>query len=256
MLQGNLSERDKKKSVDRVLTELDSYLHKNDYCSAEKYLLSVLNASADNSISLAVMNELMGLYRKLGNRDKAIFYAKSAMEKIEEMGVSQKVGSATVYLNCATVYKAFHMAGDSIPLFHKAEMIYSENLSSDDIRWGGLYNNMALAYVDIKGFERARELYLKAIEIMLSYEGGAPEAAITYLNLADLVSEENGLLDGCEEIDGYLDEAQRLLDGYKVHDGNYAFVCEKCASVFGYYGRFMYEKELKERARKIYNERS
>ena len=36
------------------------------------------------------------------------------------------------------------------------------------------------------------------------------------------------------------------------NDGYYAFVCEKCASVFGYYGRFVYEGELLERARRIY----
>ncbi len=247
---------EKEKSVNNILSQLDSYLHKNDYSSAEKYLLSVLRESADNSVSLAVMNELMGLYRKLGNREKAVFYAESAMKIIDEMGASRKVGSATIYLNCATVYKAFGMAGKSIPLFMKADKIYSENLSPYDIQWGGLYNNMALAYVDLKDFGKARKLYLKAIDIMLSYENGAPEAAITYLNLADAVAADTGLLDGADEIEEYLDKAQKLLDEYKVHDGNYAFVCEKCASAFGYYGRFLYEEELKERANRIYNERS
>ena len=37
-----------------------------------------------------------------------------------------------------------------------------------------------------------------------------------------------------------------------VRDGNYAFVCEKCAPVFGFYGRFMTEKELNARMRSIY----
>lgn len=247
---------EKKISINNILFELDTYLHKNDYASAEEYLLSVLSKSSDNSVSLAVMNELMGLYRKLGNREKAVFYAESAMKIIDEMGASRKVGSAIIYLNCATVYKAFGMAEKSVLLFLKAEEIYSENLSSDDIMWGGLYNNMALAYVDLKDFVKARELYLKAIDIMLIYENGAPEAAITYLNLADAVAADIGLLDGADEIDEYLDKAQKLLDEYKVHDGNYAFVCEKCASAFGYYGRFLYEEELKERAEKIYNERS
>lgn len=247
---------ERKNSVNIILSELDSYLHRNDYASAEAYLLSVLSKSSDNSISLAVMNELMGLYRKLGNREKAMFYADSAMQKIDEMGVSEKVGSATIYLNCATVYKAFGMAEKSIPLFLNAEEIYSKNLSPDDIMWGGLYNNMALAYVDLKDFVKARELYLKAIDIMLRYDNGAPEAAITYLNLADTICAEKGLLEASDEINICLDRAQNLLDDYPVRDGNYAFVCEKCASVFGYYGRFLYEEELKRRASDIYNERS
>ena len=57
----------------------------------------------------------------------------------------------------------------------------------------------------------------------------------------------------CEEIDILLDKAQKVLnENYSETDGNYAFVCEKCAPTFGYYGRFLYENELKERARVIY----
>ena len=47
-------------------------------------------------------------------------------------------------------------------------------------------------------------------------------------------------------------KAMKILDDYENRDGYYAFVCEKCASVFGYYGHFFYEKELKERAKAIY----
>ena len=36
-------------------------------------------------------------------------------------------------------------------------------------------------------------------------------------------------------------------------NGYYAFVCEKCAPVFGYYGYFLTERELKRRAREIYD---
>ena len=49
-----------------------------------------------------------------------------------------------------------------------------------------------------------------------------------------------------------LNKAIKILDEHKNKDGYYAFVCEKCASVFGYYGYFAYENELKMRAREIY----
>lgn len=246
----------KKKEIDNIISQLDSYLHRNDYSSAEEYLLGVLIGASDDSVRLAVMNELMGLSRKLGKREQALYYTESAIRLIDNMDASRKVGSATIYLNCATVYKAFGMAEESIPLFKRAEAIYRDNLSSCDIRWGGLYNNMALSYVDMKAFSEAKELYLRAIDIMLRYDNGAPEAAITYLNLADAICAEKGLLEASDEINIYIDRAEKLLDEYPVRDGNYAFVCEKCASVFGYYGRFLYEAELKERADRIYNERS
>ena len=37
-----------------------------------------------------------------------------------------------------------------------------------------------------------------------------------------------------------------------ARDGNYAFVCEKCAPTFHYYGYFLWGAELEERARAIY----
>ena len=63
-----------------------------------------------------------------------------------------------------------------------------------------------------------------------------------------------GLVDGDEIIRSYLDIAEGLLENCKIRDGYYAFVCEKCASVFGYYGRFLYEKSLYDRAQSIYAE--
>ena len=88
---------------------------------------------------------------------------------------------------------------------------------------------------------------------MKNAENGELECAITYLNIASAIEVQKGLLDGEDEISEYLNKASELLDVHATSsDGYYAFVCEKCASVFGYYGHFMYEKELLERARKIY----
>ena len=143
-------------------------------------------------------------------------------------------------------------AEKAIPLFERARDIYESGLPKNDTRLSGLYNNMALALVDIGKFAEASALYQKAIAILEKNEDGTPEIAVTYLNLASSAEAERGALDADEEIRGYLDRAKACLDGYEKRDGRYAFVCEKCASVFGYYGYFLYEKELKERARRIY----
>jgi hypothetical protein len=76
---------------------------------------------------------------------------------------------------------------------------------------------------------------------------------ITYLNIASALEKEKGLVDADAEISQNLDKAAELLDIYAdATDGYYAFVCEKCASVFGYYGYFLYEKELMKRSQSIY----
>ena len=50
-----------------------------------------------------------------------------------------------------------------------------------------------------------------------------------------------------------LDEAYGLLNAEDIpRDGYYAFVCEKCAPAFSYYGYFLAAEELKQRAEEIY----
>ena len=242
-------------SVDRILSKLDEHLGRNDYSSAErhlKYWLSEATASRDLKAEIAVRNELMGLYRKLGRKKEALDAAKSALDLVANEQISYQVGGATTLINAATVYKAFGKAADAIELFEQAKQIYERELSENDGRLGGLYNNMALAMVDLERYDCARDLYAKAIEVMKKTDGGELEIAITYLNLASAAESELGLLEADEYICECMDVAASLIDGEEKRDGYYAFVCEKCASVFGYYGRFVYENELKERARRIY----
>lgn len=243
-------------SVERILSRLDEYLNKNDYVSAERHLrywLSEASESRDLRTELTVRNELMGLMRKLSRKSEAIECVEATLALIEKEGIDQQVGAATSFLNSATVYKAFGEAERGMSLFCRAREIYERELDATDSRLGGLYNNMALALVDLSHFDEARELYRRAIDIMLA-NGGQLEVAITYLNMASAAESELGLLEADETISALLDKARELLEGWSERDGYYAFVCEKCASVFDYYGQFLYAKELHERARRIYED--
>lgn len=241
--------------LNRIIEKLDSYLHSNDYNGAErhlKYWLEESGMARDDRAELMLLNELMGLYRKTNRRDEAIACAEGALAIAEKGEAAGGVTKATTYINAATVYKAFSLPENAVPLFFKAQEIYERELDKSDARLGGLYNNMALALADVSRFDEAEALYQKAIEVMRSITDHEGEVAITYLNLATMIEKKLGLVEGDEQIRAYLDIAESLLEKHKVRDGYYAFVCEKCASVFGYYGRFMYEKTLTERAREIY----
>ncbi len=239
--------------VEQILSRLDEFFSRNDYVSAKEYILSSVEESkGDLKTTLVLKNELMGLCRKCGQKDEAISAAEGAIEVVKQMGIEENVGAGTTYLNSATVYKAFGRPEKAIELFEKTLKIYEKKLSPNDKRFGGLYNNMALALVDLKRFDEAYDCYNKALSVMQNTEDGAPEAAITYLNIASAVEAELGLEDGENRINENLEKAIALLDSYKKRDGNYAFVCEKCASVFGYYGYFAYKKKLDDISRSIY----
>ncbi|MBO7170982.1 MAG: tetratricopeptide repeat protein, partial [Clostridia bacterium] len=229
--------------------------HKKDYDTAARHLsfwVAEAESAGDDKTLLLVRNEEMGLYRKIGKRDEALASAEAALALIDRHGLGQLVGSATTFLNAATVYKAFGMAERSLSLFERARGVYEKELEENDGRLAGLYNNMALALVDVGRFEEAFSLYGKALSIVIAREDGAADGAVTYLNMASLKEAELGLVEAETTISEYLAKAKDLLESVEERDGAYAFVCEKCATVFGYYGYFRYESELKERARIIY----
>jgi len=242
--------------MEKIIEKLDNFLSRNDYESAKNHLLnwlSVCTEQNDLKSALALSNELMGLFRKLGDRENALKYMQNALDITQKLNISENVGAATTYLNSATVYKAFSMAEKSLPLFEKARKIYEKNLNKTDDRLGGLYNNMALTLVDLEQFDRADELFKRAIDIMSGIENKEGEVAITYLNMASATEKKLGLEKGEKQISAFIEKAWQLLDSCPDKEsGNYAFVCEKCATVFGYYGYFVYENELKKRSDSIY----
>lgn len=241
--------------VQRVIEKLDEHLGKNDYSAAEKHLLYWLDeakATEDKRSELLILNELAGLYRKLSKEENAIDIVASLLLLVKEMEIENDIGAGTTYINCATVYKAFGKAEEAIPLFEKAKVIYESFLPDNDKRFGGLYNNMALGLVDLERYDEAYALYEKAVEVMKNNVDSDLEVAITYLNIASAKETQLGAVESEKIVAEYLEKAMKILDEHKERDGYYAFVCEKCSSVFGYFGYFVYENELDKRASDIY----
>lgn len=238
-------------SIERILQRLDEYLAAGDPAAAQRHLtywLEDATSRGDGALELPIRNELMGLFRREGKEKEAIAAAEAALARLDALGLRDRTAGATTLLNAATVLSAFSRAEDAISLFSEAQAIYERDLPPDDGRLGGLYNNMATALVGLARYRDADALYRRALTVMAALEENAPEMAITYLNMADALVAEQGALEAEEGVLSLLCEAQRILDAYEGRDARYAFVCEKCAPAFGYYGRFVYEAELRARA--------
>lgn len=242
--------------VRRVLDKLDTLLSKKDYTAAEEHLLywqSEADRLGDQRGRLTILNELIGLYRKTDQKDKGLSAAADALKLAASLNMDNTVFLATTYINAATAYKAFGKAADALPLYRRAKEIYENRLSPDDPRLAGLYNNMAMTLLELCEYRETESLFRAALDILSKQPNAQADAAITYLNLADLVAAERGTEDGEAQIEEYLTEAERLLDTETLpHDGYYAFVCEKCAPVFGYYGFFLTALKYRKIAEEIY----
>ncbi len=240
----------------RIIEKMNDYMSRRDYVGAERHLLYWLEEAklgGDERGELMLRNELVGHYRKTSEKEKAFLSAARALELLEKLDFSRTVSGGTTFVNVATAYNAFGENEKAALLFEKAEAAYEGTPGTDPALLGGLYNNMALTLVALRRFSEARTYYDKALLTMETVPGGELEQAITYLNIADAIEAEKGAEAGEKEIFALLDKAAALLDDTAApRDGYYAFVCEKCAPSFSYYGYFSVAGDLEKRAREIY----
>lgn len=242
--------------VGRILDKLREYEDRNDWEGVErhlKYWMAEAEANRDERGQLMLNNELMGYYRKQGKQDEAFYHADRATELIRKLGMEDTVTAGTTWVNAGTVREAFGDPVGGLEFFEMARANYEKNLPENDARLGGLYNNMALALTVCGRYDEAENMFRRAITVMEKQEHGEPEQAITWLNMADAVEAALGAEAAEEKVEEYLDRAEELLNTESLpRNGYYAFVCEKCAPVFGHYGYFATEAELMRRAKEIH----
>jgi len=241
--------------VGRVQEKLREYEDRSDWPGVERHLrywMAEAEQNRDLRGQLMLHNELMGFYRKQGEQEKAFFHCARAEELLLRLGMENTVTAGTTWVNCGTVREAFGDPEGGIAFFEKARENYERNLPAGDARLGGLYNNMGLALSSLGRFPQSREMFHRAIAVMEKQQGRELEQGITWLNLADSLEAEKGLEQAAEESEMYLERAWGLLDTAALpRDGYYAFVCEKCAPIYGHYGFFLREAELERRVREI-----
>ena len=181
----------------RIIQKMNEYMSKRDYQGAErhlKYWLEEAKLGHDKGGELLIRNELVGHYRKTGEKENAFESAGEALRLIKELDFENHISAGTTYVNCATAYNAFGENEKSLELFRKAKAVYESNENTSPELLGGLYNNMALTNVALKNFDEAFSLYEKALKIMDRVENGVLEQAITYLNMADALEAKSVML--------------------------------------------------------------
>lgn len=242
----------RKISLRTFIKELDSLFAKEDLQGAEACAVKWLDLAreyGDKPGELIVLNEMTGFYRQTKNEEKGLAAVNEAFALLDSFDFDKKT-AATIYLNGATTMKAFGKSAEAMKFYEKSHGLFLEILDKNDPLFAGFYNNKALALQDLKRYSEAEEYFLKAIKITESNPKNELETAISLVNLAHLYYEIDS---GDERINGLMDKALDILDcpdyyGYE----KYAFTCRKCAPSFGFFGFFLAEKKLNERADRIY----
>lgn len=263
----------------RIIDKMDEYMSRRDYNGAERHLLYWLEEAklgGDLQGQLMLRNELVGHYRKTGQKEPAMESVAKALDLLRELDMENTITAGTTYVNIATACGAFGDHERAIRLFEKARAAYESSSQTETQLLGGLYNNMALTCTELGRCEEALALYEKAADLMGRVPDGELEQAITYLNMANTVEVQLGLEAGEQQINALVERAEELLEAKgeellgkgeaaltdgtdlramkqeeRARLGYYAFVCEKCAPTFAYYGYFMTAESLTERSEEL-----
>ncbi len=240
----------------RIIDKMNDYMSRNDYAGAERHLLYWLNEALlgnDKRGELMIRNELIGHFRKTGNREGAYENAALALKLLDELNFSGDRSAGVTYVNIATAYNAFGDNEKSFEIFKMAQAAFEQMREPENDLLGGLYNNMGLTLSALTRYGEALEYFDKALNCMEKIKNGELERAITYLNMADTYTASMGAEAAESKVFDLLDKAYDLLNTESVpKDGYYAFVCEKCAPSFSFYGYFAAASELSRKAKEIY----
>ncbi|MBQ4303073.1 MAG: hypothetical protein II774_01135, partial [Lachnospiraceae bacterium] len=114
----------------RIMEKMDAYMAKKDYKGAERHLLYWLEEArlgGDLRGELMVRGELIGHYRKTGNREGALENVEKVLSLLREMDFEDSISAGTAFVNAATALNAFGENGRSLELFEKARIIYESS---------------------------------------------------------------------------------------------------------------------------------
>jgi len=241
-------------SVPEIIRGLDALYAQGRESEAQEYLINwrkTARERGDWRAELSILSELMGQYRRSMDADGGIASVNDGLTIIREHRLGETVSGATVMLNAATTLKCFGIVEESLKIFKHVSRVYNSKLDQFDYRFAGLYNNMALSYSDIGDFENAERCYKLAMAVIRRCNNFENELAVTLCNMAEMydkIDPEDARINECME------QAWELLNSESLpRDSYHAFTVSKCAPCFDYFGYFLYSKELKERAVKIYD---
>ena len=239
--------------IHRILANYDAMFGKYALVDIEAYLYENINKAREQSetgVLFTLLNEMIGFCRDTTQKDKALQYCAELLQLLNAMQLEGSIEYATALLNIANAYRAFGLLEESLKMFGEVELIYKQKLDAKDFGYANLYNNWGLTYQEIEDYEKAKEVLLKALAVVDSYEEAVIPQATTRTNLAATLL-QLGTEEAYEEAIGYLQRAQHIHEENGGQDFHYGATLVAMGDAYCFQKNFVeatkaYEAGLKE----------
>ena len=173
--------------LERIRSQIDRCYRERRTDQAEQILNTAyhqVREAGDEQMRIAICNEMEGLYRLLGQKDRCLAAAQEALECLRGCGMEGTVAYATTLLNYATACVQFGQAEQGLEHYAAVERIFRTAIPANDYRFASLYNNIGQAYMMLGRPSEAAQGLEQSLEILKTMEGREMEIAISHTNAA------------------------------------------------------------------------
>lgn len=173
--------------MQQIYKRLQQYFAEGDTDGAEDFLIEMMKEAQqiqDYNSLIMLLNEMIGLCRESGQKDKSLGYSSQVVTLMQQLGLQDSEAYATTLLNVATACRAAGKLAEAYQFYMEVFPLYEKWLEPGDYHFASLYNNMSLLFQETEEYERAAECQGKALSILEAMEGRAFEGAVTHANLA------------------------------------------------------------------------
>ena len=239
-------------NISRFISHLDSCFARNDLNEAVntvKFWKNEAKALNDRRGLISVLNEELGLYRRLNDKENASLAISEISKLLSDLPESRT--KATILVNLATTLKAFDRQSEAMPYYEEAERLYKALGMENTYEFAAMLNNKSSLFIDLKQTDEAESCLMRAIDILKALGSHGADIALSIISLCHMYY-DFGIKD-TDEIEELLDSAwEHINDAGQKRDSLYAFAISKCAPSFRYFKRETEAMALEETALEIY----
>ena len=217
--------------VQKILKELDALYAAGDREKTETFLTETVRKAEEEDdwqTQIVLNNEMMGLYRELGQIRDAVRIFGRTKAIFDEKNMIGTVPYASTLQNAANAYRVGGFPAEAIKLFEEALEIYKAYLDDGDFRIAGLYNNLSLLYLEQGAAWKAKEYSEEALKIIEKLAGTEIEQATNHVNLANLYCQTGDLANAKK----HLDDAAALFATEENEDPHYSSLLSAWGQVY------------------------
>lgn len=188
-------------NIDQILHEYDNMFGVKPVDEIEDFLVRRIEAAfeeQDLPSAVTLMNEMLGLCRESGHKEKGLGYSRRLRTVLDEMGMGGTPGYAATLLNIANMNRAFGDYEAASDCYREAEKIYKKERPEGAFDFASLYNNWGLLYQEWQEDAESVKMLERALCIVDAYPDAAIEQATTRTNLAGVLLRRSQTEKTCE----------------------------------------------------------